>query len=417
MRTRSLLLVGLLTAAMTGVPVASRGQEVPPADPVFPLPIYHDRPEMGGFYLTSSFVFYRQTNPLGDQPIVVRGFWDADNTFGGGVGRFHGSGRVAQTANDAGGPGTYQPGFKLSGGWRFRDGTTVDVSWMHLFKARYTHVASFIPPFFLAGQELADSYLSTPVFNFPIEYAGPVATGNLTPPGFPAQQGDFRSDAADPNNPRAPGFGIWNAAELSTLDFTQRTEQFDMTFRKPIFEITDDSCGAWRCYGLVGPRFFWVWEGFKWRMTDLDWQGVDNPFNVAQYTNIVSNRMYGVHAGFGHEWYLGHGLAVALEGEGTVFIDVVRQKAKYERGEKFVAPTRKRSLTTYTVVPGFTGTASLWWYPIEGIQVQVGYDVMAFFNTVGARNPVSFDYGGMDPAWERVTRWFDGFHAGIGVIF
>jgi hypothetical protein len=414
MRTRNLWLVGLLTAAMTVVTGASRGQEVPPADPVFPLPIYHDRPEAGGFYLTSSFVMYRQTNPMGNQPIVLRGFFDADNTFGAGVGHRFGSGRVAQTADDVGGPGTYQPGFKVSGGWRSATAPRW-TSWMHLFKARYTHVASFVPPFFLSGRDLADSFLTAPVFNFPVEFAGPVATGNLTPTGFPAQQGDFRSDVNDPNNPRSPGYGIWNAAELSTLDFTQRTERFDITFRKPIFEITDEDCGAWRCYGLVGPRFFWVWEGFKWRMVDLDWQGVDNPLNVAQYTNQVSNRMYGVHAGFGHEWYLGHGFAIAAEG---------RPRSSWTSFARRPSSSAARSSSrrtasgpsTYTVVPGFTGTLSLWWYPIEGIQVQVGYDVMAFFNTVGAVNPVTFDYGGMDPAWERHAAGSMA-HAGIGVIF
>src|SRR5262249_38163434 len=129
------------------------------------------------------------------------------------------------------------------------------------------------------------------------------------------------------------------------------------------------------------------------------------------------NRMYGVHMGFGNEWYIGHGLAVSLDGEVGLYLDVVREKARYELGQKFASPQVKRSLVQYTLVPGFQGNFNLWWYPIEGIQLRVGYVLMAFFNTIGAPNPVNFNYGGLDPAWEHVTRWFDGFHAGIAFIF
>ena len=44
--------------------------------------------------------------------------------------------------------------------------------------------------------------------------------------------------------------------------------------------------------------------------------------------------------------------------------------------------------------------------------------VMAFFNTVSAPQPVSFNYGALDPPWVNgTTRFVDGWNAGLGIIF
>jgi hypothetical protein len=138
--------------------------------------------------------------------------------------------------------------------------------------------------------------------------------------------------------------------------------------------------------------------------------------DVAVYTNIVSNRMYGPVFGCGSEWYLGWGLALSLDLRAAVFVDVVKERARYERQDKFIAS--KRSRTEYTVVPELDAIGNIWWYPFEGIEVRFGYDLMNFFNTVASPKPVDFNYGAMAPAWEKGTyRFMEGFHAGIGFIF
>src|SRR5438105_13271306 len=81
MRTRTGWLALLLTAGVALAPTGGRGQEVPPADPVFPLPLYHDRPEKGGLYVDGEFVFFKQTNPLRPQPIATRGLLDFDGSI------------------------------------------------------------------------------------------------------------------------------------------------------------------------------------------------------------------------------------------------------------------------------------------------------------------------------------------------
>src|SRR5262249_43360369 len=146
MRSRTGWLMVLVTAGMALASGTVRGQgevvgpEVPPADPVIPLPLYHDRPERGGFYTAFEFLYFRQTNSLAHQFVAPRGLLDVDgsipaalngtliNPVGGAPiivpgqpmpGTFIGSGTPALFADDVGGPGTFQPGWRLSAGWRF----------------------------------------------------------------------------------------------------------------------------------------------------------------------------------------------------------------------------------------------------------------------------------------------------------
>src|SRR5262249_39239980 len=161
-----------------------------------------------------------------------------------------------------------------------------------------------VPRNFNVRPDLADSFLTAPVFNFPPEYSGPeVKAPALGTPLLTVNQ----------------GYGIWNAADVMSIDFIQRYQQFDIGGRVPIFE-TD----CWRSYGLVGFRFAWIWERFRWRTVDSGFftdvpldptVNIDpitgrifralpltitttlhpdlSPSNAAIYTNVVSNRMYG----------------------------------------------------------------------------------------------------------------------------
>lgn len=137
------------------------------ADPMIPIPLGHDRMENGGLFFKGGYAMYRQTNPLVHQVIALRGFVDVDGSITGVQGQFVGSHRPALDVADAGGPGTYTPGFTIGGGVRFADGSSVEVNFMHLFDTHYTHTATLIPPAFNLGQNLADSFLFAPVFGFP----------------------------------------------------------------------------------------------------------------------------------------------------------------------------------------------------------------------------------------------------------
>lgn len=412
MRTRTSWLAWVLTLGMALAPAAAWGQhqEVPFADPQIPWPLGHDRLETGGPFLSLRALLYHQTNPLRNQAIAQRGLVDFDGSITAQLngrtifppnsppviipgiarpGTFVGSGAVALRADDVG-SGTYQPGLGLTAGWRFQNGVTVEVDYWQLFEAKYATGATLVPPGLQPGPLLTETFLFAPVHSFPIDYSGPAQKVAL-------------------GNPNA-AYGIWNGASLMEIDFVQRTTGVDITTRWPWYQ---DDCV--RCYGLIGPRFVWMWERFKWRTVSYDTAGIAGPDDQAIYTNIVSNRMYGLSMGVGTEWYLKHGLSLSLDVRFAPLIDVVKERARYQRADKAIAS--KNSRTEYQFVPEVQGNLNLWWYPTEGIQMRFGYDIMAFFNTISSKNPVSFNYSRPDPSWDNTTRLINGINAGIAFIF
>ncbi len=413
-------------------------QGLAPGEPNLPLPLYHSRPDTGGFFVSGSYSMYRQTNPLKSQTVAFRGFYAIDGTNLGpqsisngqivasdlANGTFVGSMADALNVNSVSGPSTYMPGFKIESGWKFEDESSITASYLWLAKANYASTASLIPQNLKIGADGSDSFVSSPVYGYPTQYAGPLNDIFAGADPELVRQGGVSSTV---NIPTADGstipvrgfatpnaaYGIWNAADLMTLEFTQRSQQFELTYKKPVFE-TDD----YRLSALVGPRFFWIWERFKWIATDLNTFGQGDQQDAAAYTNIVSNRMYGVHAGFSQEWYLGHGFAAQLDLQAALFMNIVKERAKYEFDYlKNATPISKRSKTVYTVVPEIQPSVGMAWYPVEGIEFRINYDVMMFFNTISSPNPVNFSWGGLDPTYQSTFRIFDGFNAGVALVF
>lgn len=387
-----------LTAVLLGAPSAvwaqQHGGDVPPV--IFTGPLSHPRFEEGGFYCFLQGLYWRETRPVRNQVIAVRGLIDLDGSISGvSPGAFIGSGVDALSTQQLRGPGSYQPGFNLGLGWRFEGGVVVQMNWYHLVDAQYSATAGLLPSNFRTRDDLADSYLTAKVFNFPIEYSGnPLNTFT--------------------GNPGAT-FGIWNAASNMSLEFLQRFDMFELSGRIPIWQTEN-----FRNYGLVGPRAVVMWERFRWRTVDMDQFGSATADTTANYTNITSNRLYGIHAGCGYEWYLGDtpigAFSCTLDLEGSIYGDFVKGRASYELGDRSTAAKRSRNMAS--IVPGVEGRLSLWWYPWEAIQVQVGYNAMVFFNTVASPRPVDFDFGSLDPQWEHgITRFFHGFTFGIGFVF
>ena len=398
MRVRTLWLTGLVAAGLTLGPAGARAQDpgliperpapVPTStlfpDPLtvraqtddgalpdqeVPLPLGHNPANKGGIFLAAEFIFWRQSSPIHNQELAVRGFVDADGSVTGTPGTFVGSGAEVLNAKEAGGPPTYQPGLRTTVGYAWSDGTSIDFQWLWLAKAQYAYEATIIPPNFGFGNStLANSFLYSPVFNFNNNFAGP-------------------QNKINGGSPTAT-YGIWDGADIMTIAFIQRTEGLQSTFRIPIF-YNDDF--GYRCYGLVGPRFFWIWERFYWRTVNQNPDGTAGPTDAAIYTNIVSNRMYGAFAGFGNEWYIGHGFACNLDLEAAGLLDIIKERAKWELGEKDLPGQIKRAKTDYTIVPEVSATLNMTWFPIENVELRIGYDLMAFFNTIGAETPVDFN--------------------------
>lgn len=381
------------------LPVVARGQDYAPPDPQYPLPLYSTRPADGGLYLGLQFVYYQQTMPIKDQIIAFRGFFDADGSISqalggpGTPGTFIGSHKPALSSTDIG-QSQYIPGFQMFAGWRLRNGATIEFDWMHLNKVKYAGGASIEPFLFQGGNNLADTFITAPVFNFPNEFAGPaqkVAVGN----------------------PNAT-FGIWDAASVMTIQFTQRYDQYDFLGRVPIFQ-TDNN----RCYGLVGLRNAYMVEKFTWRTVSVDVTGNSGPDSVAIYNNNVTNNLFGPIVGCGDEWRCGDTpvgtFALSLDVKGGLLVDFIREYTKYQRGDLAIASKLTRRQTS--IVPMLQCQPNLCWYPIEGVQIKVGYDIFGLFNTGVCPYPVDFNFLGLNPALQHSARYFNGMNTGISFIF
>src|SRR5262245_31148647 len=203
MRTRASLFALVITGGLA-VSQAFAQQSMPTpgldvgraASPIIPLPLYNARPETGGFYTALEFVMFRMTRDFHPQVVATRGVVDLDGSvqrdLGGTFvvdtvtgnpvfvpgapgrnGAFLGSNSPALLVSDRNTSDlTYAPGLELTLGWRFSDGSTVEWRSFHTKEARYNVGADIIPPGFAVGAQLFDTFLTSPVFNFPIDYAG-----------------------------------------------------------------------------------------------------------------------------------------------------------------------------------------------------------------------------------------------------
>jgi Legionella pneumophila major outer membrane protein precursor len=393
-------------------------------DPTIPLPVGHPRMDVvGGIYFATEFAMYRQTNPLGHQLVAVRGFTDVDGAVTGDLngtvvntdtqppfiirgplvpGNFLGSGAPALFTDDVRGQESFQPGYKITFGYRFDNGTALEASWMSLQKVTYAANASLIPTNFAglaAGPLLANSFVSALFFNLPPEFAGAnqkVALGN-------------------------PGsvYGIFNGDNNMSESFRQFFQQFDIRGRVPWYQ---DDCT--RIYGYGGGRFAWIWEQYQLRAVSSDFLGDSTPEDVGVYENTVSNRMYGAFGGIGAERYLGYGFGIGLEAEAAFLLDIVKERAQVQNGDRNSSVRNvpfviiKKSATDFSPVGEFAANAQLYWYPWEGVQLKAGYNLMTFLNTVAMETPIAFDARNFDPNWQnKAIRFLDGFNAGIGFIF
>lgn len=393
MRGKALGWSGLLLASLLLVPSTGRAQEslgYARPDTTYPSPLGSTHPAEGPYFF-GGFTLFQQTNPIGQQTVAKRGFLDITGDLTGRPNTFVGSGRIALRTKDLTGPDTFAPGFTIGFGYHFFDGSSVEASWKHTSTVTHSSLASIIPSDFVVQPDLSDTFLFAEVFNFnAIDFSGP------------------------PNDVNGePAIGIWNGADLMTIEFRQRLEQYELVYRLPSI-IEKES---YRTYGYFGARLVWFWERFKWTTFDFDETGSDNAFDRGIYTNIISNRMYGIKIGCVNDWYIGNGLAVSIDTFATPMIDFVKKRAKYERGDKGIGPARKRADFDYTVVGEFGAALNVNWFPTEAVQVRFGYDLQAYLNTVTSREPIDFDFSAVNPTYNRAFRLIRGLEIGLLLRF
>jgi hypothetical protein len=371
------------------------GFQVPgTSDPLFHLPT--GQAGSAGFYVGADFVMFDMTRALGHQTIATRGFFDSAGNITGVPGTFIGSNTVGLSTKNFSGQ-DYQPGFQVEVGYRTEGGISFYAQYLQLMDATYTRGASAIPPGLSPNANLSDTFLSSPVYNFTNLFAGP--------------QNKVAVDGSNGNNGYT-AYGIWNGASSEVITFIQRYQQMNFGTRVPLFQ-TEYS----RLYGLAGAQFSWIFERFNWYAADLDVNGNSLPSYAANYSDTLSQRMYGAMVGIGHEIFIANQFSLSLEATGSGLMDVAVERAKYELSDK-TAESPKWSIDQYRFVPNANGLVNLWWYPIEGVQIRVGYEIMTFYNTLYMRDPVGFNFGSPEPKYDvKAFRIIHGFNAGIGFFF
>ena len=363
-----------------------------------------------GPYLGIEFLLMRTPRTLGNQPIAYRGVLANFGSPGvGGApqiepGEFIGS-RAVALDTEALGRTSWGPGYRITFGYRLENGWNFSLAWLHLFDVKSSGGAGPIGEnFFNPGNFSANTFLTAPVYNFSTDFIG-------------------RNPFPNPPFTGNPTAGIWNAASDMTILFTQRYDNWDATGKFPVFE-TEDA----RTYAIAGGRFSWIWERFQWRTSKpelaLDPNGVfgfqPNGDSAARYLNTLSQRMYGPMVGVGHEVMLYSGVAGAFgfgtEVTGAALINIVKERAKYIREDE--ATQAKRAWSQMTLVPNLNIAMNLNWQPFNGMHVRVGYNFHNYFNTYYMKEPVSFNVGAIDPAYEiRLWRMIQGVNAGVSFTF
>ena len=129
------------------------------------------------------------------------------------VGTFIGSGLPALNNNNVNGQVAYQPGFDLGFGWKFSDGSAITFDFFWLSGTQYANGVTLFRPHGRERPDLADTFISSFVYNFPPEYSGPA------------------NKIVDQNDPNAPipsptaVYGLWHGASIMTIKFEQRFQQ------------------------------------------------------------------------------------------------------------------------------------------------------------------------------------------------
>jgi hypothetical protein len=367
-----------------------------PGRPEVIAPLPTGKPDENGFWGALQLLVGSQSFALGQQDIAVRGIIDTSGLLTGQPGTYIGNGEVALRSGDFGRK-SYQPGYQFSLGYKFDNGLSVWTKFGQLVRTRYSTGASGpAPAFFRARTDLADTFLTSPVFNFNPLYSGP----DIKTPfdlGLANPVGNFN--------------GIWNGAIQMDIQFEQAFTQGEIAARVPLFE-TDFS----RVYGFGGGRYAWFFERFYWRTQAADIDGISFPQDVAIYTNTLSQRMYGPYLGCGHEIYLGKRLAVALDLSAAGLVNLSKHRVKYKLGDETNSAKRKR--LDYDLVPNVNVDLNWMWYPIEGVQLQAGYSFQSYFATRYMKEPVAFNFGALDPATPlRAYRYVSLFTFGVGFFF
>lgn len=359
-----------------------------------------------GPFLFMDALYYTQSWTMGNQLVAWRGLVDTTGVITTIPGTYLGSGARA-LSTDQFGRGGYTPGVNLGAGWKFDDGSTLTARIMHLTGQTYGAGATLATPFARSRVDLADTFLVSGVFNFPPQFAGPdrrTAIEGTTVGAFPP---------FDPGRvvPDRNFYGVWNGASNMVIEYKRWYTEAEIGGRVPLFESNSS-----KVYGMGGIRYHAFADRFSWLSDVYDLAGNTGARFQGVYSNILSQRMYGPYIGCAHDVYLKNNFSLSADLHAGLMANFIKERAKYKLGDDSIQS--KRSVNEIDMVPTAGGNLNLWWYPVRGIQIRVGYAANTFYNTKNLDQPIGFNYGAIDPVYgTQYFRIIHGLNIGFGVFF
>lgn len=460
LRTKWIMAV---TAALLGTSSASAQQQLGTANLAspqweVPMPLsWGEKDE--GFYFSAEATVMRINNALRNQTVARRGFIDRDGSIVGDpeggtldvfdtanppnyittllanrgpAGAVYGSQEVALSTGDVN-RDMFQPGTRLTLGYRLRNGMSVEASYLGITKSRTSATGGIIPRSGGTAQDNADSYLYSDFYNFTPYYAGPqreilsnVFLGT-TPPGTAGAVfiAPTPADLATYGAFAVSAYGITNGFERVIISELLAAHTMELNLRVPVLQVEGT-----RTYWTGGLRYLSTTERFRMVIEDMGFpdQGattigngtiqdneVRNEWGL-RYTNKQKNTFYGLQTGVGGEAYLMNGFAVSLDGKIGLLAQQSRTSVTLNRLDSAIG-LQKRTNNEFTMAPMFQGGAYLWWYAHEGITFRAGYEYMGVLNAVRMTDPIDYDLGRLDPRSKKTLWSLDGFTLGVSFTF
>lgn len=418
----------------------------------WPIPLmWGDRDE--GFYFGAEAGMWRLNNPLRNQTVARRGFRDLDGSLrgnpAGGVinifdtatppnyfttlfiergpaGGVYGSGDVAMSTRDVD-RDLFQPGARLTLGYRFRNGVALEVSYLGVTKARNNATTGIVPRGFNGDPD--NTFLFSDVYNFSPYFAGPlrdVISDVYTPP-IPPGIGDggnlglgaVPADLQTFGGFVLPAYGITNGAEYYAESFVMGFHTAELNLRVPVLQVEGT-----RTYWTGGFRYISHLEKFRLQVEDLGFDNaggtdanVSQPDWALRYTVKQKNMYYGLQTGVGGEAYLFNGFAVSLDAKVGVLAEPSRTTTVLQRLDLESGIGVKRTNNQVNMAAMFEGGAYLWWYAHEGITFRVGYEYLGILGARRLTEPMTYDWGALNVRARNTFLSLDGITAGVSFVF
>ncbi|HQR43577.1 MAG TPA: hypothetical protein PLX97_12865, partial [Gemmatales bacterium] len=360
-----------------------------------PIPLsWGDRDE--GFYFSAEAAVMRINNALRGQVVAKRGFRDLDGTIRGNplggtvdvfdtanppnyfatlfvergpAGAVYGSQEVALDTDELH-RDAFQPGTRISLGYRMRNGWTIEASYMGITKFRSAATAGIVPQNGGTGQDNDSSYLYSDFYNFSPYYAGPqreILSNVFLSTLPPGSAGGAVGIAPVPLDLRTFGayatsaYGITNGFELVTITELLAMHTSELNLRVPVAQFEGT-----RTYWTGGLRYISTTERFRMVIEDHGFPDIaatangngtitDNEVRnewSMRYTAKQKNIFYGLQTGVGGEAYLTNGFAISLDGKIGLLAEQSRSSVTVNRLDSDLG-LLKRTYNSFTIAPMF----------------------------------------------------------------